>query len=549
VRWLLTASIILSVLSTTPSQGTREDNMSRADIASLTYTEMASRIFETERGTITLLAHSHLLTEVYIQSLGYSHLKGINEVLSSSQEYVLDDKYFLAAVDLAHLYEGPPVEKQLFARSKVSKYIETNANGREKLTPLGQFAMFFVDLTSFDANTYTLTYKGRERVGDTDSMLFSVAPNNPRDSGRFSGQIWVQPSSASIIRIRGVFTGPFGRAFHHLYYAERHFHFDSWREQVGDGLWLPTIAYFDESGTFPIDGDLAFHYRGYTLLWQHQQHANTPGDSAQYVTSPDLALAAARSQHQFRNDALARLDTDGLLAIPGPVEQSLNAITQRIAKTSGVPLDGVECRVLLTTPAEIFSVGNVIIVSRGLLNLIPDDSVFAVLVARQIAHIILSQSDAPRQLFQKSIFELGGRKDFPGLRIQRTRKQDAAADEKAILLLNGSPYRDAIAPAKIFLSLLKTESHRFPNLLRARFGSAMVPAGSTFAQPTPTTRSVASNDVLFFRNRYGVSWNGAVVGPDKTLQPDQGRHPTDEGTKSEARKSIVIGGRGIRATQ
>jgi len=522
---LIVAGIILSLVPMAPSQDLRddgvrredrdhEDNASRAELDGLTYKEIARRIFEREQQTLTLLSHSQLITEGYMQSLGHSQRMGMDKDLNPGQEYVIDDKYFLARVDLRHLDD--PVEKPLFARRALSRYIRTNTSVKEEIFPMGELSMFFVDLTSFDADTYKLTYEGKEKLGETHCISFSVAPTNARDSGRFVGQIWVESSSMSIVRIRGVFSGPSGFSFRQLFSEERYFHFDSWRTQVGEGFWLPTIAYFDDRHTFAADGNLECHYRGYTLLWQHQERANVIGGLADNVTAPAFAAAGTGPKPPLESDVLVRLEKDGLLATPGPVEQSLNAIIQRITTTSKVNPKDITCRVLLTTPAESFSVGNVVILSRGLLDIVPNESVLAVLIARQVAHVVLGQSNGPSRAFHDGIFELQGRSDFPGLGIQRTPDQETAADQEAVVLLNGSPYRDAIETTKMFLSQLKAASHRFPNLLRARFGTEIIPVGSSFATPQPTSSPLTPKNMLFLRNQYGVSWNGAVVSPERT---------------------------------
>jgi hypothetical protein len=512
VRWRSTASFVLFLASVAPSQVLRWE----LKLNGITYKEMKRRIFEGENDTIKLLSHSHLNTEVYLQSLGYSDAKDMYKDLDPSQEYVIADKYFLAKVELDHLDHQEPTEKHLFARSAISRYIKTNHFEMEQLHPSAQLAMFFVDLTSFDPDNYTLTYKGTEI--DTDYIVFSVAPNTRSDSRRFWGQIWVQPSSCKIVHIRGVFTGPSESWFRHFYDTQWNFHFDSFREQVSDGVWLPTVAYFEEIYKWHDDGDLFQHFRGYTLLWQHHGESSGGRISDQNVDSHTPAGADAGSKAPLQNDVISRLEEDGLLATPGPVEESLDAVARQIAASSRVPLSRIECRVLLTAPAEIFSVGNVIVVSRGLLNIIPDDSTFAVLVARQIAHLALDHSEVPRRTFRKSIFELNGKKDFAGLGFLRTPAQEAAADEEAITLLNQSPYREAIEPARVFLSHLEIESRRFPNLLRARFGPAIVPVGSSFARPQRTDALPNPNTSLLFRNRYGVSWNGELLRLERPSQ-------------------------------
>jgi len=50
------------------------------------------------------------------------------------------------------------------------------------------------------------------------------------------------------------------------------------------------------------------------------------------------------------------LDAFGVLAVPGEVEHSLNGIVEEIQSANGIAGPAIKCRVLLTTPVEIFSI-------------------------------------------------------------------------------------------------------------------------------------------------------------------------------------------------
>ncbi len=151
---------------------------------------------------------------------------------------------------------------------------------------------------------------------------------------------------------------------------------------------------------------------------------------------------------------------------------------------------------------QIFAVGDAIVVSRGLLDLVPDDSVLAFLLARQAAHICWATKAGTRSPF-RTAFRAGMQ------RIRRTPNEEAAADSKAIALLNESPYESGIGEARVFLSQLESESHRFPNLVQARFGAGIFPEGGRLAmkQAGPMTQ----HDELRFENLYRVSWNRVIV--------------------------------------
>ncbi len=499
----LAAVAILCCGSIAISQEIDVDELPRPEFRGLTQKQVSRLVFSNEQAMITRLASSHLVTEAYVQSLGHEQSKGIDRTLDEGSDSVIDDLYFLARVDLGR---ESPVERLLIGGTPWrERYIQTNTGALEQIFPVGTFLMLFVDLNSFDADRYSLAYKGKETLINTECLVFSVAPIKERDSGRFRGQIWVDSSSLSIVRIKGVFTGPYERWYEGLKGPERYFHFDSWRERIGN-VWLPSATYFDERRAFRSDGNLEFHYRGYALLW-HQ-----PAEPADVPESSKRTVAENTSASPIT--LVTRLEADGLLAAPGSEEQRLDRIVRQITPASGTGTHQIDCRVLVTTPAEVFSAGDVIVVSRGLLNIVPDDSVLAVLLARQLAHIVLGHTGGVAQTFSKSLFDLRGKKDFGGLGTRWSPDEEAAADSEAIVLLKGSPFEGAIPKASAFLSQLKSESHRFPNLARARFGAGIFPEGSSLVSKE-LAKPVPHAEELRFENRYRVSWERTIVDSDE----------------------------------
>ena len=104
------------------------------------------------------------------------------------------------------------------------------------------------------------------------------------------------------------------------------------------------------------------------------------------------------------SEPLGMLDASGVLAVPGEVEHSLNGIVEEIQSANGIAGPAIKCRVLLTTPVEMFSIDNTVLISRGLLNLVPDESSLAALMAGEIANITLQHSRRPATT-ESSVFD------------------------------------------------------------------------------------------------------------------------------------------------
>jgi hypothetical protein len=512
---LLIAFIVLCCVSFASGQEIPIDDIPRPEFRGLTQKQLSRLVFSNEQAMITSLSSLHLVTEAYVQSLGHHQSKGMDRTLDERSDAVIDDVYFLSRADFSR---DPPVEGLLAGGGPWrNRYIETNAGALEQIHPNGMVSMLFVDFNSFDADTYSLMYAGEQSLANTACLVFTVVPVKER-SGRFHGQIWVDSSSFGIVRIKGVFIGPYKRWNKMLTGPDRYFHFDSWREKINN-RWVPSSMYFDERHLFHTDGNLEFHYRGYAFLWQQQDEPTSAAQSVGSSTENILVQDGSLPQ----NSLITRLETDGLLASPGPQEERLDRIVREILPISGRGVPNIHCRILLTTPAELFAAGNAILVSRGLLNIVPDDSILAYMLARQVAHILLGHTGSTVQPLSKSLFDLGGKKDFGGFGIGWKPDEEATADAKASLLLKGTPYESAVPRASAFVSQLKAESHRFPNLVRARFGVGIMPEGSSL-----TNRQVGKiqyGEELRFENRYGVSWNRVIIDSEEQRAQFESRAP------------------------
>ena len=352
---------------------------------------------------------------------------------------------------------------------------------------------------------------------NTACLVFAVAPVKQRAWGRFRGEIWVDSLSFGIVRAKGVFTSAhgWGRLRHP---GARFFHFDTWREKTENGLWVPNSSNFEERKTSGYyAGNIEYHYRGYSLFWQ-QPRAAALGNEAESISLQSSTVSGSSDSSQSLTSQLQSL---GLLASFGPEERHLNQLVQQIVPTKVAYARTINCRILLTTPVDIFSVGNTIIVSRGLLNLVPGDSVLAFLLARQVAYILLGNANNVPSLSTETLFTESGKHEFPGLGIHVRPEQEKAADSEATLFVQQSPYKNADADARMFLSQLNSGCGRFPNLIRARFGASIVSSDHSL-QAKGDARYVKGSE-LRFTNRYGISWNREVVNSEQDeIQADVG---------------------------
>ena len=97
---------------------------------------------------------------------------------------------------------------------------------------------------------------------------------------------------------------------------------------------------------------------------------------------------------------LDRLEKARLIAPPGPVDKVLETVVNNLRVTNH--LDGlppVQCRVMMTSSLESFSLAYTIVLSRGLIDVLPDEASLAMVLAHELAHIALGHKLDPKFAF------------------------------------------------------------------------------------------------------------------------------------------------------
>ena len=201
--------------------------------------------------------------------------------------------------------------------------------------------------------------------------------------GRFMGRIWIEDEEGNIVRFNGTFSPPKSEDDSHIY-----FHFDSWRMNVQPGIWLPVAVYVEETQRLKEQekaGGLKAqtHFWGYSLKLPTRESENVSVKVDDAVDKSDDSqdvgpLQASRAWiTQAENNVIDRLVEAGLVAplTPGGYE---NTVLDQIVINLQVPnnlafTDQVHTRVLLTTTVETTTVGNTILISKGLIDTLPNE--------------------------------------------------------------------------------------------------------------------------------------------------------------------------------
>jgi hypothetical protein len=431
------------------------------------FDQVVDRIVEREHFFVAQMRHLHPLAETYIQNLKEQKETGLSPV---------SDEYFLGRIDFSngadeHSFMGQPG----FGHRVLSKL--TNMYSM-KFLPLGFAQMVMLD-EDFQKKSYDLTFVRREFVGELRCLVIDVQPKPKAGAGKFIGRIWVEDQDYNIVRFNGTYTS----SSRYNYYL----HFDSWRLNMRPGMWLPAYIYSEESNMkYGLGHDLNF--KAQTRLWGYDmQHLGSREEFTQIlVDSPqsvhDQSTTAQDAtpveserlwQQQAEENAIERLQKIGMVAPQGEVDKVLDTVVNNLIVTNNLELTPeVRVRVLLTSPLESFTIGHTIVVSRGLLDVLPDEASLAMVLAHELGHIALGHRLDTKLAFNDRMF-FPDENTFERMDFARTPGDEEAADKKALELLANSPYKDKLTNAGLFLKALQANAPQLKNLIRPHMGNSM----------------------------------------------------------------------------
>jgi hypothetical protein len=127
--------------------------------------------------------------------------------------------------------------------------------------------------------------------------------------------------------------------------------------------------------------------------------------------------------------------------------------------------------VLLTAPLESFTVGHTIVMSRGLLDVLPDEASLAMVLAHELSHIVLGHHFDTKLAFNDKLF-FPDEDSFKRLDFKHSSAEEESADTKALELLKNSPYKDKLGNAGLFLKALQEKAPDLPHLIRPHLGNS-----------------------------------------------------------------------------
>jgi len=428
--------------------------------------QVIDRVVSNEQRLYAQIRNYSPLVETYIQNLKAD--KDLGAVPAG-------DKYFLGRANFAKGVTLVPLNETQNKGKKVFGSIGNFFSFAMQFLPDGFLQMIFIDTNGFDKQNYKFDYVRREFLGEVRCLVFDVTPIGKNSRGRFLGRIWVEDQDFHIVRFNGAYNGN----GHSSWY----FHFDSWRTNVQPGLWLPTFVYSEEKDLhYAISKKLDF--KAQTRLWgynlggasQEQELSKilveTPMQDDTKTMNDVSPIQAQRSwDHQAEDNVTDRLERIGLMAPKGEVDKVLETVINNLEVTNNIDVDPeVRCRILMTSTLESFTVGHTIVLSRGLVDVLPDEASLATILAHELSHVVLGHRlDSQYAFFDNLMVE--DKDTFRHFGFSRTQDEERQANEKAIQILNNSPYKNQLGNAGLFLQALDARQKEIPNLISGHLGN------------------------------------------------------------------------------
>src|SRR6266853_6799137 len=440
-----------------------------------TVAQVVDKIVAQERAEMNAIRKYSPLVETYIQTVRPDKELG---AVPNGDRYFLGRAELDKGVQLEPLVRGDGGNGSSVGAVK-QKFLASLGNMFSgEFLPRGFLQMIYLDEEGFDQQHYKFSYAGREFLGDVRCLIFDVDPLANTGKGRFSGRIWVEDQDFHIVRFNGSYGGSSRGSFY--------FNFDSWRENSGKNEWSPAYIYSEQGNVeYGVAKHSAFRpFKSQTRLWGYdlnrEQEAQTL--SSVEVEGPKVKdqteagngyspLQAKRAWGRLAEDNVAAtMQRMGLMAPYGDVDKVLETVVNNLEVTNDLDIQPeVRCRVLMTSTLESFTMGHTIVVSRGLIDVLPDEASLASILAHELGHVVLGhRMDAQFAFFNRVRFD--ERETFRHFDFARTPEEEQAAKLKGNELLSNSPYKDQSGPAQLFLQALNKRAKEIPNLISPHLG-------------------------------------------------------------------------------
>ncbi len=440
--------------------------VTRAPEPAMNFEQVVNRAISNEHALIEKLKNKQPVIETYLQEL-----KSDPDFGTVPER----DFYFLGKLSLTNGLQDASLVPISALKSTLRAVIAPVVVWNDFFAR-GFASRIFID-PQFDRAHYKFQFVKREFLGDVRCVVIDVVPQKGAGRGRFDGRIWVEDRDYNVVR----FNGTYGTV------RSGYLHFDSWRVNTVPHLWLPSYIYTEE-GSYSSGPFKVAMIKGQTRLWNYVAQKNQTEETFTNMTVEmqqsvkDQSTAAAEPspleaqrmwQRQAEDNIIDRLQRAGLISPAGEVDKVLETVVNNLEVTNNVNVEPpVRVRIMPTTPLESVAVGHTIVISRGLIDVLPDEACLAAALSHELAHIVLGHTVNTAYAFEDRLM-FDDKAALSEVAVARTDLEEQAADAKAMELLKNSPYNDKLARVGVFLRMLSARSEQLPHLIRPLLGNRM----------------------------------------------------------------------------
>lgn len=337
---------------------------------------------------------------------------------------------------------------------------------------------------------YEYTFVKLEFLGAVRCLVYDVKPRNSEETG-FAGRVYVEEKAWNIVRFTGV-----NRQVDALFAALRSksstFRIDSWRVNVLNNSWVPAYTYVEEVP--PLGAGQQPLVKGQIRFWGYDRTDTVPkGEFVDVIFKESPSVAEGRKQQwagpqqsqrafemQAEDNVLNRLSQGNFIGPPNEVEKMLEqVVTNLVISNRFILAEPLRCKVLLTAPLKVFSVGKTIMVSRELINTVPSESALALLLAHQLAHNVLGHRKVDTSFAYPDVLAVTDAELLAKLRFEHSASEEEAANAEALKIIEQSPYKGGMEDGGLFMQAIQVRSKQLSALIQPNFGEHVADVQNT----------------------------------------------------------------------
>jgi hypothetical protein len=398
-------------------------------------------------------------------------------VPAGKRGYVIDsDRYLLGRFK----WDKEPVIEDLLDHTRTAGNHDRQELAADRQLLDGLIEIMAPDWKQLSPDRYEYKFVSLAFLGAFRCVVYDVRPLNPEEGG-FTGRVYLEDKSWNIVRFTGMNTR-LDAMFAPLRSKDSRFRIDSWRVNAAKKRWVPAYAYVEEVA--PLDAPDLPLVKGQIRFWGYDRAGTQQQEFTDVVLDESPSTAEDRKQQwsspqqsqrlfekQAEENVLNRLFQAEFLGAPGEVEKMLDQVVTNLVITNKLTLSQpVHCRVLLTTPLEAFTIGDYIVVSRGLIDVLPSESGVALILAHQLAHNVLGHRRIDTKFAFADVLRVSDSELLAKLRFHYGPDEEAEANAEAMKILEQSPYGNTMSDGGLVMEALQAHAKQLSNLIQPHFG-------------------------------------------------------------------------------